>query len=78
MLTQVALVRAEMAKEGLAALALPLDEVETTSMTFVIIRTVTIIIHPGGSVGMGEWVFWKQRASCSHNGPGAPLDRWPV
>ena len=67
-----------MAKEGLAALALPLDEVEITSMTFVIIRTVTIIIHPGGSVGMGEWFFWKQRTSCSHNGSGSPLDGWTV
>ena len=52
MLTQVALVRAEMAKEGLAALAVPLDEVKITSMTFVTTHTrVKISSH--------RWVGWN-------------------
>ena len=42
-----------MAKKGLAALAIPLDEVKITSMTFVITHTrVTIITQ----VGRLEWV----------------------
>ena len=41
LMTQVALVRAEMAKEGLTAFAMPLDEV---SIIIIIIMNMMIII----------------------------------
>ena len=44
LMTQVALVRAEMAKEGLTAFAMPLDEVSIIIIIIIIIMHMMIII----------------------------------